>query len=270
MKEWFSAKELAGVGGLSKYPTNVTRHAKKEKWETRPMQGVKGGGFEYNIKSLPIETQQALLIKTTPEQTAVALQKIEETRPLASNEIWQLWDEASAKAQEQAKIKLGTMFAVANLVESGVNVLDAFQLVCGKENAERQKNNEKLLSVGSLKNWWYRIKDASRQDWLPLMLNNSGKSSKNVAEIDEAAWQFFKNFYYSREKPSLAHSYEVLKQAAQYNGWRIPSRSSLKRKMERDVPKTEEVFRREGQYALSRLYPSQVNLRNITATKKAR
>lgn len=31
MKEWFSAKELAGVGGLSKYPTNVTRQAKKRK-----------------------------------------------------------------------------------------------------------------------------------------------------------------------------------------------------------------------------------------------
>ena len=70
MKEWFSAKELAGVGGLSKYPTNVTRQAKKEKWETRPMQGVKGGGFEYRIKSLPEEVQRAIrtkLLKLLPE-----------------------------------------------------------------------------------------------------------------------------------------------------------------------------------------------------------
>ena len=259
LKTHYSVYELANLKlkTLPSAPKNIWEQAKRENWKSQKRQG-RGGGLEYELASLPIEVQNELLLKTTPEQTAVALQKIEETRPLASNEVWQLWDEASAKAQEQAKIKLGTMFAVANLVESGVNVLDAFQLVCGKENAERQKNNEKLLSVGSLKNWWYRVKDAPRQDWLPLMLNNSGKSSKNVAEIDEEAWQFFKNFYYSREKPSLAHSYEVLKQAAQYNGWRIPSRSSLKRKMERDVPKTEEVFRREGQYALSRLYPSQV------------
>ncbi|HDL3365255.1 TPA: putative DNA-binding transcriptional regulator, partial [Mannheimia haemolytica] len=49
MKDWFSAKELAGISGLSKYPTNVTRQAKKEQWATRPLKGVKGGGFEYHI-----------------------------------------------------------------------------------------------------------------------------------------------------------------------------------------------------------------------------
>ncbi|STO54771.1 transposase [Canicola haemoglobinophilus] len=82
----------------------------------------------------------------------------------AKRENWQMWDDASHKAQEQAKIKLGVMFAVANLVESGVNVLNAFDAVCGKENAERQQNNQKKLTVGSLKNWWYLIKNAPRED----------------------------------------------------------------------------------------------------------
>ncbi|MGX2951661.1 transposase domain-containing protein, partial [Ursidibacter sp. B-7004-1] len=181
-----------------------------------------------------------------------------QNRPLASNELWQMWDEASHKAQEQAKIKLGVMFAVANLVESGVNVLNAFNAVCSKENASREQSNQKKLSAGSLKNWWYLIKDAPRQDWLPLLLNNSGKGTKKVAEIDEDAWKFFKNFYYSREKPSIAHSYQVLKQAAALNGWEVPSISSLKRRMAREVPKTEEIYRRDGKYALSQMYPSQV------------
>ncbi|WP_412778986.1 transposase domain-containing protein [Canicola haemoglobinophilus] len=90
------------------------------------------------------------------------------------------------------------------------------------------------------------------------MLNNSGKGTKKTAEMDEAAWKFFKNFYYSREQPSIAHSYQVLKQAAVLNTWKIPSLSSLKRKMAREVPKTEEVYRRGGKYALSQMYPSQV------------
>ncbi|WP_370429623.1 transposase domain-containing protein [Actinobacillus pleuropneumoniae] len=259
VQNFYSANELSQLG-LKSLPTSHRRildKAKRENWKCQKRQG-RGGGVEYEVASLPAEVQQELLLKTAPQQTAVALQNIEQTRPLASPELWQMWDRASAKAQEQAKIKLGTMFAVASLVETGVNVLVAFEAVCGKENAERRQNGEKLLSVGTLKNWWYRIKDAPRQDWLPLMLNNTGKASKNVAEMDEKAWEFFKNFYYCREKPSLAHSYEVLKDAAKFNGWAIPSRSSLQRKMAREVPKTEEIYRREGQYALSRLYPSQV------------
>ena len=40
MKLWFSAKELAGIGGLSKHPSNVNRLARKEKWQSQPFKGV--------------------------------------------------------------------------------------------------------------------------------------------------------------------------------------------------------------------------------------
>lgn len=60
MKAWFTAKDLAGIGGLSKHPSNVTRLAKREKWEYRQKEGVKGGGFEYAMSSLPEKVQSAL------------------------------------------------------------------------------------------------------------------------------------------------------------------------------------------------------------------
>ncbi|STO55052.1 transposase [Canicola haemoglobinophilus] len=165
LKTHYSVYELADLGllGLPKAPKNISVQAKRENWQSRKREG-RGGGLEYAFSSLPIEVQQEILLKTTPQQTAAELQKIEQNRPLASNELWQMWDDASHKAQEQAKIKLGVMFAVANLVESGVNVLNAFDAVCGKENAERQQNNQKKLTVGSLKNWWYLIKNAPRED----------------------------------------------------------------------------------------------------------
>lgn len=255
----YSAKELFNLAllGLPKSERRILEKAKRENWQSRKRTG-RGGGLEYAFSSLPTEIQQEILLKTTPQQTAVELQKIEKNRPLASNELWQMWDEASHNAQEQAKIKLGVMFAVANLVESGVNVLTAFEAVCGKENVEREQNNQKKLTIGSLKNWWYLIKDTPRQDWLPLLLNNRGKGAKKVAAIDDEAWKFFKNLYYTREQPTIAHSYEILKATATLNGWVIPSLSSLKRKMAREVPKTEEIYRRGGKYALSRLFPSQV------------
>lgn len=60
MKEWYSAKELEGIIGLPAQATNITRKAKNENWQMREAKGIKGGAFEYHIKSLPLKTQQAL------------------------------------------------------------------------------------------------------------------------------------------------------------------------------------------------------------------
>lgn len=258
LKTYYSAQELVALC-LKTLPTTkkwVIEKAKRQNWLSRPRQG-RGGGVEYDFKGLPPEVQQEILLKTTPKNTAVEVQKITENRPLAGTELWRQWDEATTTAQEKAKIKLGAMFAVANLVESGTNLLQAIEMVAGKQNAELPCS-EKPLTVGSLKNWWYKVKDQPRQDWLPLMLCNSGKGTKNTAEISEQAWQFFKNCYYSREKRSFNHCYTLLNEAARLQGWAVPSASSLKRKMAREISPVEAVYRREGQYEMSRLFPSQV------------
>lgn len=62
-KVWFSAKELEGLNGLPAHATNITRKAKNEKWISREAKGVKGGGFEYHISSLPKPTQLSLGLK---------------------------------------------------------------------------------------------------------------------------------------------------------------------------------------------------------------
>jgi hypothetical protein len=68
MKKWFSALELAG-GFLGLPPSRraIADKAKREKWESRPRQG-RGGGLEYHISSLPVETQRALALKQTNEE----------------------------------------------------------------------------------------------------------------------------------------------------------------------------------------------------------
>ena len=69
MKMWFSAKELVGVGGLSKYPSNINRLARKEKWHSQPLVGVKGGGLEYAFSSLPENVQNDLQKRFTNKVT---------------------------------------------------------------------------------------------------------------------------------------------------------------------------------------------------------
>lgn len=61
-KVWFSAKELEELDlpDLPKQATNITRKALKELWIKRDAVGVKGGGNEYHITSLPPKAQQAI------------------------------------------------------------------------------------------------------------------------------------------------------------------------------------------------------------------
>lgn len=58
MKEWFLAKEIAGLSGVPELPNSVSRLATKEGWQKRQIQGVRGVTYEYHLTSLPIETQQ--------------------------------------------------------------------------------------------------------------------------------------------------------------------------------------------------------------------
>ncbi|MGR6980845.1 DNA-binding protein [Testudinibacter sp. P27/CKL/0425] len=59
-KQWFTASELVGVGGLPKQATNITRKAVKENWEKRQVKGAKGVAFEYYYLSLPSAALQEL------------------------------------------------------------------------------------------------------------------------------------------------------------------------------------------------------------------
>lgn len=59
-KEWFLAKDLAGIEGMPKSLSSVSRKASLENWEKRQVDGVKGVTFEYSIKSLPEKTRNFL------------------------------------------------------------------------------------------------------------------------------------------------------------------------------------------------------------------
>ncbi|EJU3030160.1 DNA-binding protein [Salmonella enterica] len=60
-KEWFTAKELQGLGGLPKAANSISRKATLEEWKKRQRKGVKGVAYEYHISSLPVEVQKTLV-----------------------------------------------------------------------------------------------------------------------------------------------------------------------------------------------------------------
>lgn len=63
MKEWYTAKELAGMVGVPSTERRVRTKAEREGWISRKR--PKGKGREYHISSLPQETRKLLLQGTT-------------------------------------------------------------------------------------------------------------------------------------------------------------------------------------------------------------
>ncbi|PNM25254.1 DNA-binding protein [Yersinia enterocolitica] len=82
-KEWFAAKELAGLEGLPSSPQGINLMAKREGWEQRRRRGVQGKAVEYHVESLPSTILNSLHLREEPAQYTPARQD-----PLA------LWIEA--------------------------------------------------------------------------------------------------------------------------------------------------------------------------------
>lgn len=59
-KEWFSAKELVGIGGLPGTAQGINQKAKRELWIRRRRLGVQGKAVEYHIDSIPVGVQHVL------------------------------------------------------------------------------------------------------------------------------------------------------------------------------------------------------------------
>ena len=254
LKSFYSANELSQLG-LKSLPTNHRRildKAKRENWNSRKRDG-KGGGVEFAVKSMPEEVQAEIVVKLGKSAVKNLPVLAKPQAPVDAQLLWATYEQGTAKQQQKAQMKLGIMFAVAELVSGGVKILDALALVCHKHN----QDGEKPVTVSAIKSWWYQVKDADRSLWLPLLMDSYGAHSESrEAAFTPEAWAFFRADYFRNERPQFGSCYERLKRAASANGWVIPSPSSVKRKILREIPKTHQTYLRDGTYALSRMYPS--------------
>ena len=258
LKSFYSANELSQLG-LKSLPTSHRRildKAKRENWNSRKRDG-KGGGVEFAVKSMPEDVQAEIVVKLGKSAVKNLPVLAEESAPVDAQLLWATYEQGTAKQQQKAQMKLGIMFAVAELVSGGVKILDALALVCHKHNQDGLQPGEKAVTVSAIKSWWYQVKDADRSLWLPLLMDSYGAHSESrEAAFTPEAWAFFRADYFRNERPQFGSCYERLKRAASANGWVIPSPSSIKRKILREIPKTHQTYLRDGEYALSRMYPS--------------
>lgn len=252
MKEWFSIQELLGLQGLPSSDRGIMKKADREQWVKQQKEGVRGKAYEYHLYSLPPETQQALKIqyaKSLKTEISVA-DKSEKGKAerYVKEALWQPFDKANAKQKSKAETKYHACVAVENLVREKTPLMEALEIVATAQT----------VSIGSLKNWYYKVRNFEQSDWLAVLLTRSGKTAKDnlKAEFDLEAWDVFLADYLRPEKPTLAACYERLKRSAQEMGWKIPSKQTVQRKLESDVPYEVQVLKRDGEYALTQLVPS--------------
>lgn len=246
METWFSIQELLGLQSLPSSDRGIMKKADRENWEKRQRDGIKGRTYEYAFTSLPQETQAELLLK----QSAVEIPDVSETTKELNylpEVIWKPFDKATEKQKEDAKAKLIPLHKLDDLVRHNVALMMALDMVALEFD----------VAKGSLKRWYYKVRSFERSDWLPLLLDkHNNKKAGKEAEFTPEAWEAFKADYFRNERPQFGSCYERLKRAARENGWSIPSASSIKRKIAREVPKLVQVQLREGDHAVMQYYPS--------------
>lgn len=249
MEKWLTVQELLGLKTLPSSDRGITKKSQRENWEKRQREGVKGKTFEYKFSSLPEETQAELLLRQP--QSVVENSPVLETAPkkplnYLPEVIWAPFDKATDAQRAKAQARLKPVTAFADLLLHGQTFDTALNLVA----------TEFDVAEGSLKRWYYHVKPFERSDWLPRLLPSYGRRKGKEAEFTDAAWESFKADYFRNERPQFGACFERLKRAAKEQGWSIPSASSVKRKIEREIPIVQRAILRDGPSAAMKYYPA--------------
>ncbi|CNJ73667.1 transposase [Yersinia pseudotuberculosis] len=252
MDVWVTAQECVGLPGLPSMQHNIRANLDKLAGEERRKRaGSKA--FEYHINCLPPVARAAVLkAQGTVEINNQHFDIIKRPSDAYCREsLWQHWNNASNKQREKAREKCEAVIAVAGLIDSSIDTLTAFDSVGEALN----------VSSANVRRWYYLAKPFDRTDWLAALVSKHGQCmtarKMKEAECSAEAWDFFLADFLRLEQPALRTCYARLEEAAAAHNWTIPSLSSLRRKLEREVPAEQVVLLREGQHAVMRLYPAQ-------------
>lgn len=257
MQEWWTPADLAAhaLPGLPGSREEIARLADRAGWRKgaeypadangrwRKRAG-RGGGYEYRIDVLPLAARSALVMRTSkaaPSRDARA----EAKAALSREERWRWFDGLPDTKKAHARAKLEALQAVDTLVVAGTERDLAMMMVAGQMKLTRR----------TLYNWASEVYGIERSDWLPFLApHHAGRQVE--AECSPEAWECFKGLYLRQEQPTAAKCYRDLERIAKAQGWTIPSRKTLERRIAK-LDRATTVYFRQGPEALKRLYPAQ-------------
>lgn len=254
---YFTAKELAGVNGMP----NLERSCSKKlnallKLDfgidtnlKRKREGSKA--FEYHMSVLPEQTRIALLLQSSEvEVDGTIFQIPKESSELAycPESLHYIYEHANNKDKKKAEEKFKIACSIKDLRAAKTPLKEALTSVATRYN----------VSTSTVKRVLYAVKGYERCDWVALFLPQyPAKKESLKAEFTPEAWETFKADYLRLEVPTLAGCFDRLCITGKEKGWVIPSKKTVERKVQDDIPHAQVVFLREGGHALRMLYPAQ-------------
>jgi putative transposase len=258
MREWFTAAEILQVGSVA-LPTDMralNRLIERNGWRiderrARPRTG-RGGGTEYHISLLPAEVQARLVVAQTAETpNARALSR--------SSALWARFEALPEKAKAKARRCLAIVERVDTLTRGGMVARVAVALV----------SHEEEIASSTIWTWLRAAGSVPAADRLAALApRHQGRTL--TKQVDPRAWSFLVADYLRPEQPAFEASHRRMCEAAAEQGWSpLPSAKTLKRRVDREIPRGARTLARAGADAARRVFPHQTRDRSVFSALQA-
>lgn len=264
MKEWFSAAWLAdqNAPGCAGTKSGVIRQAKRERWNApdrqlgfhpepywRRREG-KGGGIEYHARVLPAKVRAALAATSIVDAIPANARPMDASeRPPMSVERTERWRQFDARPQHQKD----QAYKRVNVLDYVERELDLGNTRVAAINAASEKYR---VSQSTIRNWRALVDGAERHDWPAYLIPRHVGSTGRQADLHEEAWDWIRAQWLRLEQPTFESSWRALERVAAKEGWHLPSKKTVQRRL-KALPPSTRVLGRQGVEALKRLYPAQ-------------
>lgn len=251
LQSWLSAKEIAEMAlpSLPSAERALLNRISREGWEKRkdakgqPLwrkREGRGGGKEWHVSILPQAAQSALLNRSFE---GIESAKIKHDLEVQKAEC--RLDSLTFKARQIALYRLEIVQSVEE---------QARQL--GKALAVSKVAIDVGVSPSTIWNWLNSITGVPVQARLGVLApKEKGKPMK--IEISQDALKFFCDNYLLPSKPTFEDCWRNLLKVAKKQFWECGTLKTLIRRYRELTPRYREVLLREGEEALSRMYPAQ-------------
>lgn len=251
MREWLTVAEIVALGSpaLPASEKGLALVIDREGWRddsrrARERAG-RGGGWEYHVSRLPAETQARWLAQQQAAQPDPA--------QMRAQAEWDRYARLPQRSKDEALRRLSVIERIELLAQ-------AMPLRAAVPLAAREAG----VSASTVWTWHRSATGVAREHRLAALApRHAGRTA--TAECDDRAWQFLVTDYLRRDEPAFDACYRrLVEEAAPAQGWGpIPSKKTLRRRLEREFPRAARVLARQGADAAKRTYPAQQRDRSV-------
>lgn len=256
MREWLTVGDILALRhpALPADRRELDRMALEQGWRADqararllPGRGREGGSWEYHVSLMPSETRAGLLAAANALQAAP-----QAAFEGASKPIWERFERLTDAQKAEARRRLEAVQRVAVLERDMTRHL-AVALVAGEIGC----------GARTLWSWLDLARDFPRADRLAALApKHQGRTA--TAPCDPRAWGFLVALWLQPEQRVFESCDRRMREAAAANGWSpLPSSKTLKRRIEREIPRGVQTLARKGPDAAKALFPAQTRDRSV-------